>query len=99
MEDVDAARNMFRQTAMMYWQLPFYRKEVGAAHPEALAAFDQGKPIPDEVVDAFAAVGSADAVRAKIEDYRDAGVTLPLVGPLPVPEGPEATLKAAGSGS
>ena len=25
-ENVDAARDMFRQTAMMYWQLPFYRK-------------------------------------------------------------------------
>jgi F420-dependent oxidoreductase-like protein len=94
-EDADGGRDMFRRAATMYWQLPFYRKEVEAAHPEALAAFDEGKPIPDEVVHVFAGVGSADAVRAKIEDYRDAGVTLPLVGPLPVPEGPDETLRAA----
>jgi F420-dependent oxidoreductase-like protein len=94
-DDVDAGRNLFRGTAMMYWQLPYYRKEVLAAHPEALAGFDQGQPIPDAVVDEFAGVGSADVVRAKIEDYREAGVTLPAVGVMPVPEGEEETLKAA----
>jgi hypothetical protein len=34
-------------------------------------------------------------VRAKVEDHRDAGVTLPAVGLMPVPEGLEETLKAA----
>ena len=94
-EDVDAGRDLFRGTAMTYWSLPFYRKEVLAAHPEALAGFDAGQPIPDEVIDEFAGIGSPEVVRAKVEDYRDAGVTLPAVGLMPVPEGLEETLKAA----
>ena len=94
-EDVDAGRDLFRGTAMTYWSLPFYRKQVLAAHPEALAGFDQGQPIPDDVVDEFAGIGTADVVRSKIADYRDAGVTLPVVGLMPVPEGVEETLKAA----
>jgi alkanesulfonate monooxygenase SsuD/methylene tetrahydromethanopterin reductase-like flavin-dependent oxidoreductase (luciferase family) len=94
-EDVDAGRNLFRGTAMMYWNLPYYRKEVLAAHPEALAGFDQGQPIPDAVVDEFAGIGSPDTVRAKIADYRDAGVTLPAIAVMPVPEGEEETLRIA----
>ena len=100
-DDSAAGRNAFRQTAMTYWNLPFYRKEVGAAHPDAIEAFDRGEPIPDEVVDAFAGIGDAAAVRAKIEGYRDAGVTLPAVGSLGPHEGskgPEALLEAAAPG-
>ena len=80
---------------MMYWNLPYYRKEVLAAHPEALAGFDQGQPIPDVVVDEFAGIGSTDVVMAKIADYRDAGVTLPALGVMPVPEDEDETLKVA----
>jgi F420-dependent oxidoreductase-like protein len=93
-EDVAAGRDMFRQTAMTYWSLPYYRKEVLAAHPEALAAFDAGKPIPDIVIDEFAGIGSPEAVRAKMADYREAGVTLPMAGTMPVPEGIEGTMRA-----
>jgi alkanesulfonate monooxygenase SsuD/methylene tetrahydromethanopterin reductase-like flavin-dependent oxidoreductase (luciferase family) len=80
---------------MTYWWLRFYRKEVLAAHPEALAGFDAGQPIPDDVIDEFAGIGSPEVVRAKVEDYRDAGVTLSASGLMPVPEGLEETLKAA----
>ena len=54
--------------------------------------------IDDNFVDAYAGVGDAATVRAKIGDYRSAGVTLPGVGPLPRHEGAagvEATLRAA----
>jgi alkanesulfonate monooxygenase SsuD/methylene tetrahydromethanopterin reductase-like flavin-dependent oxidoreductase (luciferase family) len=93
---------------MPYWQLPFYRKEIGAAHPEALAAFDETlaggdlmaalKAIPDEVVDHFAGIGNAETVRGKVDEYREAGVTLPLIGSLPSHDGSkgvEAVLEAA----
>ena len=93
-DDVAAGRDLFRGTAMTYWSLPFYRKEIGAAHPDALAAFDRGEPIPDEVVDEFAGIGSPDVVRAKLEDYREAGVTQPTVGILPVRGAVEDTLRA-----
>jgi alkanesulfonate monooxygenase SsuD/methylene tetrahydromethanopterin reductase-like flavin-dependent oxidoreductase (luciferase family) len=110
-DDVGAGRDAFRTAAMPYWQLPFYRKEVQQAHPDALAAFDERlasgnlpdalRAIPDDVVDDFAGIGDAEAVRRKVEDYRAAGVTLPAVGGLPPHEGsrgPVAVLEAAAPG-
>jgi alkanesulfonate monooxygenase SsuD/methylene tetrahydromethanopterin reductase-like flavin-dependent oxidoreductase (luciferase family) len=111
-DDPTAGRDAFRQAATPYWQLPFYRKEIGAAHPDALAAFDERiasgdvpaalAAIPDEVVDDFAGVGDAEAVRRKVADYREAGVTLPAIGGLPSHQGSagtEATLEAAAPGT
>jgi alkanesulfonate monooxygenase SsuD/methylene tetrahydromethanopterin reductase-like flavin-dependent oxidoreductase (luciferase family) len=107
-EDPGAARDAFRKQAFPYLNLPFYRKEVARAHPEALAAFDERMAagdaaaamaaIDDAVVEDFAGIGDAAAVRAKVEEYRAAGVTLPAVGPLPRHDGAapfEATLEAA----
>jgi F420-dependent oxidoreductase-like protein len=98
-ENVAAARDAFRRVAQPYPQLPFYRRVIEAGgHAEALAAADAGEPVPDSFVDAMAGVGNADTVRAKIEEYREAGVTLPAVSPLPRHDGAagvEETLKAA----
>jgi alkanesulfonate monooxygenase SsuD/methylene tetrahydromethanopterin reductase-like flavin-dependent oxidoreductase (luciferase family) len=107
-EDVDEARDAFRSQAFPYMNLPFYRKEVAAAHPDVLAAFDERmaggdvagamKALDDGFVDEFAGVGTAEAVRAKVEDYRAAGVTLPAVGPIRSKRNPEvvqATIEAA----
>jgi alkanesulfonate monooxygenase SsuD/methylene tetrahydromethanopterin reductase-like flavin-dependent oxidoreductase (luciferase family) len=111
-EDPGAARDAFRRQAFPYLNLPFYRKENGRAHPEALVAFDERlaagdavsamAAIDDGVVDDLAGIGDAAAVRAKLEEYRAAGVTLPAVGPLPRHDGAapfEATLEAAAPGS
>jgi alkanesulfonate monooxygenase SsuD/methylene tetrahydromethanopterin reductase-like flavin-dependent oxidoreductase (luciferase family) len=107
-EDLDAARGAFRSQAFPYLNLPFYRKEVAAVHPDALATFDHkmaGGDMPgalaamdDRFVDEYAGVGSAAAVRAKVEEYRAAGVTLPALGVLGRRVGAgvvEATLEAA----
>lgn len=98
-ESVDAARDAFRRVAQPYPQLPFYRRVIEAGgHADALAAADAGEPLPDSFVDAMAGAGDGDAIRAKIEEYRDAGVTLPAVSPLPRHDGGagvEETLKAA----
>ena len=107
-DNPDAARDAFRQQAFPYLNLPFYRKEIRQAHPDALAAFDERlaagdaaqalSAIDGSMVDDFAGIGDADTVRAKVEEYRSAGVTLPAVGPLPRREGSagvEATLEAA----
>jgi hypothetical protein len=96
---------------MPYVQLPFYRKEVAQVHPEALAAFDERlasgdlpgalQALPAHFVDDFAGIGDATAVQRKVEEYRDAGATLPVVGQLPPHEGsqgPEALLEAAAPG-
>ena len=98
-EDVAAARDAFRRIARPYTQLPFYRRVIeSGGHGDALAAADAGEPVPDAFVDAMAGTGEAATVQAKIEEYRDAGVTLPAVSPLPRHDGGagvEETLKAA----
>jgi alkanesulfonate monooxygenase SsuD/methylene tetrahydromethanopterin reductase-like flavin-dependent oxidoreductase (luciferase family) len=107
-KNVEAGRDAFRRQAFPYLNLPFYRKEVAHVHPETLARFDERmaeRDVPgamaaldDSFVDAYAGVGDAATVRAKIEDYRSAGVTLPGVGPLPRHDGGasvEETLRAA----
>lgn len=98
-ENVDAARDAFRKIARPYSQLPFYRRAIDAGgHADALAAADAGEPLPDSFVDAMAGTGDEETVQAKIEEYRDAGVTLPAVSPLPRHDGAagvEETLQAA----
>jgi len=91
-EDVEGAREAFRAQAFMYLNLPFYRKEIEQAHPGDLASFDERMAQGDVggaraamsagFVDDFAGIGDAAAVRAKVEEYREAGVTLPAVGVL-----------------
>jgi F420-dependent oxidoreductase-like protein len=110
-DDVDGARQAFLQQAFPYLNLPFYRKEIAQAHPDRLAAFDARMSSGDlpgalgelgaEFVDDFTGIGDEATVRAKVEDYRAAGVTLPAVGVLPKrAEGEaEATLQAAAPAS
>ena len=52
------------------------------------------RAISDRFLHALTAVGDEDAVRAGIERYRAAGVTLPSVGPISRTDF-EATLRAA----
>jgi F420-dependent oxidoreductase-like protein len=82
-EDVEAARDTFRSRAFPYVQLPFYRRVIAAGgHEEDLRAFDAGEGLSDAFVDDYAGIGNAAALKAKVEEYRDAGVTLPSVAPL-----------------
>jgi alkanesulfonate monooxygenase SsuD/methylene tetrahydromethanopterin reductase-like flavin-dependent oxidoreductase (luciferase family) len=98
-ENLDAARDAFRRAAQPYSHLPFYRRAIEeGGHADALAAADAGEPLPASFVDAMAGLGDAETIRAKIEEYRDAGVTLPSVGPVPRHDGYAGvvdTLKAA----
>lgn len=111
-EDPAEGRDAFRTVALPYAQLPFYRKAIAAGgHAEDLAAFDQGvaagdlsaglKGLSDAFVDDMAGIGDRDVLRAKVGEYRAAGVTLPAVGPLARHEGGlgvEATLEAVAPG-
>jgi F420-dependent oxidoreductase-like protein len=107
-DNVDAARDVFRNRALPYLSLPFYRKEIEKTHPDSLARFDERSAtgdiqgalgaLDDSFVDAYIGVGDAGAIRAKVEEYRGSGVTLPGIGPLPRhpgSKGVEATLEAA----
>lgn len=65
--DRGAALETYQKTLDRYAALPFYRK-----------AMEAGEFNPD----VLAAIGRAEQVRDAIERYRDAGVTLPGVGPF-----------------
>jgi len=69
----------FRKTVERYASLPFYRRVLDAGgFAEDLAA---GR-VTDEMLDELGGVGDESQVRDAVERYRDAGVTLPSVGPF-----------------
>lgn len=104
-EDLVGVGRTFREELARYLTLPYYRTMLRASgFSEGLDRFDRdrvaGVPadvVPAAMVDALGVVGSADAVRASVEAYRTAGVTLPVVRPIGAPEAPHAgpTLEAA----
>ena len=73
-----------------------------SGYGQDIAAFDAARgdaeamraAISDGFLDALTAVGDEAAVRAGVDRYVDAGVTLPCVGPIPKTDF-EATLRAA----
>jgi hypothetical protein len=74
----------------------------GSGYRDDIAAFDAAQgdadamraAISDRFLGALTAVGDARAVRAGVDRYVDAGVTLPCVGPISRTDF-EATLRAA----
>ena len=45
--------------------------------------------IPDELIGKIALVGSADQCRAKLDEYRRAGITQPIISPRVSGENPK----------
>lgn len=102
-DDVDAGRDAFRKEFFVYMTLPFYRAAIaGAGYQDELDAFDRAMQsgdmagaraaISERMLQEFAGIGDAATVRAKIAEYRAAGVDLPAVGLV---TNAEATLEAA----
>lgn len=93
-DDVPAALDAFRGTAAMYSSLPFYRRalEGGGYGPD----LETGEPTDRMLLD-LAGVGDEKAVRDAIRRYRDAGATLPTIGPFNAPgsAGIDAAFEAA----
>jgi F420-dependent oxidoreductase-like protein len=79
----------FRAELVRYLQLPFYRAMLERAGlGDGLRAFDGDGQTPVEVAETLGAVGDADAARALVQAYREAGVTLPAVRPITLPDAP-----------
>jgi F420-dependent oxidoreductase-like protein len=99
--DVNAARQVMRQSLVGYCNLPFYRKMLQASGFAAdLERFDAQGPggLSDEMLDQLAGLGDEHTVRGAVQRYRDAGATLPAVGALPSHDGYagwEGTFRAA----
>ena len=90
-----AGQDVFRKTVARYAALPFYRKMMDAS---GLGPELEQDPIGEGALDELAGIGDEARVREIIERYREAGVTLPGVGPFGGHDGAkgfEATLEAA----
>jgi 5,10-methylenetetrahydromethanopterin reductase len=93
--DLGRARAAFKQTVDLYASLPFYRKalDAGGFRDE----LERGE-VSDRMLHELAGIGDRDAIRAAVERYRAAGVTLPTLSPMARSAGSvgvEATLEAA----
>lgn len=102
-DDRAAAYDAIRSELLTYFTLPFYRTMLErSGYVEDIAAFDAARgdsagmraAISDGFLDALTAVGEATAVRAGVDRYAEAGVTLPCVGPISKTDF-GATLRAA----
>jgi len=87
--DRTTALAAFRAELTRYLQLPFYRAMLEASGlAKELAAFDRGGEVPEALAREVGAVGDAEAGRAYVRAYREAGVTLPAIRPITFPDAP-----------
>ena len=97
-DDRPAAMAAFRAELTRYVEQPFYRAMMQAAGlGDAVAAFDRTGEVPELLAEALGGIGDARGARDYVEAYRKAGVTLPAVRPITVPDAPwyRRTLEAA----
>lgn len=95
--DRRAAQDVFRQTVTRYASLPFYRRMLDASGFKS--ELDAGD-ISEGMLDELGGLGDEKQVRNALARYRDAGVTLPGIGPFSGHQGAagfEATMEAAAS--
>ncbi len=104
-DNTDEARNRQKERVAMYTaRFPRYRKvmeDAGYAQEleavrEAWLAGDQQRAqqlVPADLIDRMGAVGTPEEVRARIQAYRDVGVTLPIVMPNVDPDDAVAQTK------
>jgi alkanesulfonate monooxygenase SsuD/methylene tetrahydromethanopterin reductase-like flavin-dependent oxidoreductase (luciferase family) len=88
------AQAVLRQDLIPYASLPFYRAMLeSSGFGDELAAFDAGiaegdvekakAGLSDRMLGELAGIGGADAVRAAVQRYTEAGAVSPCVGGLP----------------
>ncbi len=96
-EDAGYARTLGRRMITSYLTVPAYaafhrwlgREESLGGMWQAWAAGDRRgalAAVPDEVVDALVLHGSPEQCRARVREYADAGVDVPVLALLPTPE-------------
>jgi alkanesulfonate monooxygenase SsuD/methylene tetrahydromethanopterin reductase-like flavin-dependent oxidoreductase (luciferase family) len=102
-DDAGSAYDAIRGELLTYFSLPFYRTMLEASgYADDIAAFDAAQgdvdamsmAISDDFLDSLTAVGDEQAVRAGVDRYVEAGVTLPCIGPISRTDF-DATLSAA----
>jgi F420-dependent oxidoreductase-like protein len=95
--DRAGAQEVFRKTVARYASLPYYRRMMDASGFQE--ELETGR-ISEGMLDELAGLGDERQVRAAVSRYREAGATLPGVGPFGGHHGAAgfaATLEAAAS--
>ncbi|MFI6763428.1 LLM class F420-dependent oxidoreductase [Micromonospora sp. NPDC050417] len=96
-EDAEYARNLGRRMITSYLTVPAYaefhrwlgREEVLGPVWRAWEAGDRrgaAAAVPDKLIDELVLHGTPETCRAKVREYADAGVDVPVIGLLATPE-------------
>lgn len=86
-DEADARGELTRQLRA-YGSLRAYQQVLAAC---GITELPEGE-IPPNVLDALGAHGDAATVRSRLDEYVDAGVTLPVLAPYPVGDDPWASM-------
>jgi 5,10-methylenetetrahydromethanopterin reductase len=107
--DLGQLADDLRPQVLTYLQIPAYAamlRRSGITDVDRVAAAGPDERtglVSDQTIDTLVATGTADQVAARLEAYRQAGVDLPVLYPLPAGEHPAArvlaTLSALAPGS
>ena len=85
-DDLELARKAGKRGLSGYLRFPFYQRLMtnngfGGAIEKIKGGTDPMEVFSDEMLDAVALVGPADRCRERLEAYRKAGVSLPIIVP------------------
>lgn len=88
-DDLEAARTAAKRGLSGYARLPYYQRLIknvgfGDVIEKIKSGVNPAEAFTDELVDAVALVGPAERCRKRLEEYRQAGVNLPIIVPSPV---------------
>jgi probable F420-dependent oxidoreductase len=88
-DDIEAARTAAKRGISPYARMPFYQRMIrnigfGAVIDAIAGGANPADAFSDELVDSIALTGPADRCRKRLEEYRAAGVDLPIMVPGPV---------------
>ncbi|MGH7792591.1 MAG: LLM class flavin-dependent oxidoreductase, partial [Thermodesulfobacteriota bacterium] len=88
-DDLEAARTAAKRGLSGYGRFPFYQRLIknlgfGDVVEKIKSGVNPAEAFTDELIDAVALVGSAERCRERLEEYRAAGVQLPIIVPNPV---------------
>ncbi len=95
-DETAQVRDRFRGMMGFFVRFGTYRQRFGELGFQdemeaAAAALERGEPvpplIPDALLDVISVLGDVDFCRNRLEEYRRAGIELPLVVPLTTPDG------------
>ena len=97
-DDIDALRAAARANLGLFTQLPFFRRLMRASGFAAEADKAEqgagGAALSNRLLDAICLIGPVDRCRARLAEYREAGLDLPILWPGLGVENAEAVIAA-----